>query len=125
MNLKLTLKRQWFEMIESGEKLEEYREIKDYWARRLLFWKCEQEDGTYCEMLEDMRNPTRSYSSVDELMEYFGVSFRPFTSITFVNGYSKNAPRFDVKCLGITIAKGNPEWGADPDQYYFVLKLSR
>jgi len=36
--LHLTLKRQWFDMILSGEKLEEYREIKPYWDERLL-WK--------------------------------------------------------------------------------------
>ena len=35
--LYLTIKRQWFEMIASGEKLEEYREIKDYWTRRLVW----------------------------------------------------------------------------------------
>lgn len=33
--LHLTLKRQWFDMIASGEKLEEYREVKEYWTRRL------------------------------------------------------------------------------------------
>jgi len=33
--LYLTLKRQWFQMILSGAKKEEYREIKPYWNRRL------------------------------------------------------------------------------------------
>lgn len=33
--LHLTLKRRWFEMIASGVKREEYREIKPYWTRRL------------------------------------------------------------------------------------------
>lgn len=33
--LHLTLKKQWFDMILSGEKKEEYREIKDYWTNRL------------------------------------------------------------------------------------------
>lgn len=31
----LVLKREWFDMVERGEKLEEYRELKDYWTRRL------------------------------------------------------------------------------------------
>lgn len=31
----LTLKKKWFDMIASGEKLEEYREIKPYWEKRL------------------------------------------------------------------------------------------
>jgi len=34
--LHLTLKKKWFDMILSGEKKEEYREIKNYWAARLL-----------------------------------------------------------------------------------------
>ena len=33
--LHLTLKKKWFDMIASGEKREEYREIKLYWNRRL------------------------------------------------------------------------------------------
>lgn len=33
--LHLTLTRRWFDMIASGEKREEYREIKPYWTRRL------------------------------------------------------------------------------------------
>lgn len=34
--LYLTLKKQWFDMILSGEKKEEYRAIKPYWEKRLL-----------------------------------------------------------------------------------------
>lgn len=34
--LHLTLKKQWFDMIASGIKKEEYREIKPYWSTRLL-----------------------------------------------------------------------------------------
>lgn len=34
--LHLTLKKKWFDMIESGEKKEEYREIKPYWIRKLV-----------------------------------------------------------------------------------------
>lgn len=33
--LRLNLKAKWYEMIESGEKQEEYREIKEYWTKRL------------------------------------------------------------------------------------------
>ena len=34
--LHLTLKKKWFDMIASGEKREEYREIKPYWNKRLI-----------------------------------------------------------------------------------------
>ena len=34
--LHLTLKKKWFDMINSGVKKEEYREIKPYWKKRLF-----------------------------------------------------------------------------------------
>lgn len=34
--LDLHLKKRWYQMIESGEKPEEYREIKPYWEKRLI-----------------------------------------------------------------------------------------
>ena len=34
--LHLTLKKKWFDMILAGIKIEEYREIKPYWRKRLL-----------------------------------------------------------------------------------------
>lgn len=34
--LHLTLKKKWYDMIESGEKTTEYREDKPYWQKRLL-----------------------------------------------------------------------------------------
>jgi hypothetical protein len=34
--LQETLKKKWFDMIRSGEKTEEYREIKPYWDARLI-----------------------------------------------------------------------------------------
>lgn len=30
------LKKQWYEKIKSGEKTVEYREVKDYWTKRLF-----------------------------------------------------------------------------------------
>lgn len=34
--LTLTVSKQWFDMIVTGEKTEEYREIKPYWVARLF-----------------------------------------------------------------------------------------
>ena len=34
--LKLVLKKKWYDMIESGEKKEEYRDFSEYWKSRLL-----------------------------------------------------------------------------------------
>ena len=35
MVLHLTLKKRWFDLIASGEKTEEYRDLKAYWSTRL------------------------------------------------------------------------------------------
>jgi hypothetical protein len=51
--LKLTLKKKWFDMIESRIKLEEYREIKPYWTVRF-------ENNDYDEV--EFTNGYRSYS---------------------------------------------------------------
>lgn len=43
--LHLVLKRKWFEMIERGEKRQEYRVSKPYWVTRLSNW---DDDGRKC-----------------------------------------------------------------------------
>ena len=32
------LKKEWFEKIKSGEKTHEYREVKEYWFKRLFLY---------------------------------------------------------------------------------------
>lgn len=34
--LTLPIKRKYFELIKSGKKLEEYRDVKDYWTKRIM-----------------------------------------------------------------------------------------
>jgi len=43
--------------------------------------------------------------------------------ICFSNGYAKNRPQMFVKCLGVYIDQGNPQWGAIPGTKYFCLHL--
>ena len=35
--LTLSVKKEWFDKIVSGEKKEEYREVKSYWVARLYY----------------------------------------------------------------------------------------
>lgn len=39
------LKKEWYEKIKSGEKTIEYREVKDYWSKRLRKANCESNRG--------------------------------------------------------------------------------
>ena len=84
-------------MIASGEKKEEYREIKPYWANRLknIIGQCGN-----------------------------GGTFVPwFTDVTFYLGYAKNRPSMTFRIDSIIIGRGKPEWGAEPGKDYFVIKL--
>ena len=83
--LHLNLKRKWFDMIKSGEKKEEYRTQSNYWTTRLI------DHVTY-----PNGNPTAVW--------------KDYKTITFSNGYAKNADRFEIELLGIYSHEGRPEW---------------
>lgn len=44
--LYLSLKKEWYNLIDDGVKTEEYREIKSYWVKRLLCMKNDKIDAT-------------------------------------------------------------------------------
>ncbi len=90
--LHLNLKKQWFDMIASGEKKEEYREVKDFWSRRLL-----------------SNNPA--------------FSFKKYHVVIFKNGYQSNAPTLEIEFKEIKMKEGNPNWGAEPGELYYVILL--
>lgn len=92
--LKLTLNKQWFDMIEKGIKTEEYREIKDYWIKRFK-----------------ETSPKRL------------AAFKHFDLVEFTNGYNKKSPQVTMECKGIEIGVGRGEWGAIEDTQYFVILL--
>jgi hypothetical protein len=107
--LHLTLKKKWFDMIASGEKTEEYREIKPYWAARLV-------------------DELDSYPNNDESWSYLGfevgmLKARHFDRVVFRNGYSSRAPKATFKVNDIFISPGKHDWGAEPGKKYFVIKL--
>lgn len=93
--LHLILKGQWFDMIDSGIKKEEYRTLKMFWERRLL---CFPGMGFYKENWVD------------------------FETIIFQHGYAKDARRMEIEFKGFELGMGRPEWGGD-GSIVFILKL--
>ena len=88
--LDLPLKAKWYEMIESGNKKEEYREIKKYWIGRLA--KCGgrnsyEKTGFYCKKGICFSCITR------------GNGFHPkeYTHVRFRFGYTKRTMLFLIK----------------------------
>ena len=107
----LPIKKKWFDMIASGEKKEEYREIKPYWNKRFgnvfgrRIYDCYRD-----EFVVDNSEP-------DEFLGYMKPQI-----ILLRNGYGSNKPT--IKCLvNIIIGQGKPEWGAEPGKEYYILEI--
>ena len=97
--LVLPLKKEWYEMIESGVKTEEYRECKPYWNKRLMRKVWNFADNSLCDIP------------------------KKFDAVKFTYGYTKRTITFE--CKGITIGRGNAEWGAPTDEDVFIIKLGK
>ena len=125
--LDLPLKKEWYEMIESDIKKEEYREIKPYWCNRLLYggplgincyWKPILQ-RTYESIKENGEKWPNAFNLEHLLVFEYGT--RGYTHVRFRYGYTKRTMLFELK--KITIGFGNPEWGAPKDKEVFILKL--
>jgi len=93
--LHLNLKKKWFDMILSGEKKEEYRDISAHWTGIL-----------------------------SSRIKIKGILYHPSdVIICFSNGYSKNRKQFFIECKNIHVGYGKQEWGAEKEKQYFVLSL--
>lgn len=92
--LYLTLKKKWFDMILSGEKKEEYRQIKPFWDKRFIKSSCNGD-----------------------------VVFQKFTHVVFTNGYDSDSPQFKIECKTPRYGHGQYAWGAYPSDIYFVIDL--
>lgn len=114
--LYLSLKKEWYNLIESGVKNEEYREIKPYWVQRFTRFK----DGTLTGRLY-----AKFLSSSPKVLKYDikqGLaSFARYTHVCFCYGYTQRKMTFEIK--EIIIGTGKAEWGAEPEKEYFVIKL--
>lgn len=70
-DLRLNLKAKWYNMIESGFKREEYREIKPYWFKRLTI-----------------------------VTRFGSIYCKRFDTVTFVYGYTKREMKYEVLHIG-------------------------
>ena len=122
--LHLTLKKKWFDMILSGEKKEEYRELKPYWLKRLYF--NDDTEAYNSNMTEEVITELEDFEYTNEQLDFWaGWKAHKIGKIKFTNGYAKNSPSFEIECNGIEINHGKVKWGAEPGCRYFVLKLGK
>lgn len=96
--LHLNLHKKWFDMIASGEKKEEYRVMKPYWAKVFV--------------VSRIKVSGKHYEPED-------------VTIRFSNGYAKDRRQMDVKCMGLSRGYGVSEWGAEAGKPYYILRLGK
>lgn len=117
--LTLSLKKQWFDLIKSGKKKEEYRKLNEYWIKRLLLCSESELDDVW-DAATAFPNPTKRLNKhlvINECIKHFD-------SIVFTLGYPKaddTERRLEFKNPKIHIGTGKPEWGAEPVKNYFVI----
>ena len=98
--LDLPLMACWYEMIESGVKKEEYREVKTFWSKRFL----------------GLNHPLLSHRYGHE-----NCNVKGYTHVRFRYGYTKRTMLFMID--EIVLGRGNPEWGAPTDKDVFIIKI--
>ncbi len=123
--LKLNVAEPWFSMEQSGEKKEEYRDLKDYWVRRLFMPvitgnKIDSKPIIDDLFLFDLYSSTESW---DNFFLYHGVCFKPFEFVNIKNGWArkgKKAPEFTRRISGICVGVGRPECGASGKNQFII-----
>ena len=108
--LTLPIKRKWFDMILSGEKTEEYREIKPYWTVRF--------QNIIADYYRDGYDWTKQW--LDELHTdwYKNDEFE----VILQNGYSGDVKLARAKCY-LSVGEGKEEWGAEKGKEYYILHI--
>jgi len=109
--LTLPIKKKWFDMILSGGKKEEYREIKPYYTARLA--------NLFCVHTTHSEYHSRNIKS---FLQSECAKKNTYREVMFRNGYSKNSPSFIAKCT-LSVGTGKEEWGAEKHRNYFVLTI--
>jgi hypothetical protein len=120
MILHLPVKAKWYDMQESGEKPEEYREITPFWYQRLYRRKKEfayvgpltRNDAEYA-CAPDLRYILKGEGFKDN-------ELRPYTHVLFRYGYTRRT--FLHRIDSITVGRGNPAWGAPKDRDVFIIR---
>lgn len=90
------VKKEWFDKIKSGEKTHEYREVKPYWTKKLLF------ENTFGLVFENI------YDKYGRVVEYlFEKAYYKHSIINFVRGDSnKPEHNLNAKIKKISIVHG-------------------
>ena len=122
--LTLSLCKEWFDMIKSGKKTEEYREITPYWACRLIKYNRmeKQSQAFWSERLRSIKSLGKLQSLIGKW--WYQCSPIHFDKIVFTCGYPSKDDTDRIMTFNapsVRIGEGNPEWGAESGKLYFII----
>lgn len=120
-NLQLSLKKQWFDHTKSRFKPEDYRKITPYFCNKFLLidGRSMSKKWWYDNFFE-LRSMQKTIISI-----VANTTFKTFQTNIMTLGYPKSTDTNRILRLehkGIEIRTGRPEWGAEPNKLYFVIK---
>lgn len=120
----LPLKKKWFEMIKSGYKEEEYREITPYWLS--IFGGITREKAKEILLKDNIETHSEKIKTMTriEYIEYLLALNFDYDEVVFTSGYPKandEKRRKDYKKPKIRVGYGLVKWGAEPHKVYFVI----
>lgn len=124
--LNLVLKGQWYMAVTEGDKNEEYRRLSPYWLKRLFRYNTGAPGHPLVVLKDDFwehflpREEGKRVKALKRLLEK-GFLLPRHNRVAFFHGYSKDRPSASFPIAGIRIGTGRPEWGAIPNENYFVI----
>ena len=101
----LPIKSNWLDKIRCRVKLDEYREIKPYWTKRIVRW---------------LGYNVQDTEAVIEMLRRKGTTIA--RKVILKNGYSRHAPKEEVMCT-LSIGTGNTDWGAEKGVEYYIFHI--
>ena len=123
--LHLVLKRKWWDMIESGEKKEEYRDFTPFYIKRLCDNPCFNKQGEIIErkIIDKWTLDACEKRGINLKTAWADSNIIPkdYSSVTFHFGYTNKTMVYSVK--DISVGEGRTEWGAENGKEYFIIKL--
>jgi hypothetical protein len=126
--LKLTLKKEWFDLIKSGEKVEEYRVIKPWMLSRMFDFKAmANEFGTNIARAKTMT--VECFTGEGDYMppQWFTPFIKDYDFVEFTNGPapSKKFPQITRQFKGFKFGEGKTNWGAKEGERYIIAMFKK
>lgn len=115
--LDLVLEKRWWNLIASGDKTEEYRLVNRWSILRLI-----NEEYHICFNTDDIVTDFMAWYNFTKLDR--NKIFRGYDVVCFHLLYPEISMSFKIEAISVKHGEFcSLIWGADPDKYYFVIKL--